>query len=134
MAQCRAEALAAGKAVMSAIIEEWPTARLMTTFGPSLSDNGTAAALNPPHYTFNWREHPVVGAFTAGLVAATVGTEARYIEGAEMYTMNTVNDITRMRAWLKEGMAAHSQFVVAANLSAVYSNCACERCTIPCSF
>jgi hypothetical protein len=55
MAQCRAESLEAGKAVMSAVIEEWPSARIMTTFGPSLSDNGTSAALNPPHYTFNWR-------------------------------------------------------------------------------
>ena len=59
MAQCRAEALEAGKAVMSAVIEEWPTARIMTTFGPSLSDNGTSTALNPPHYTFNWRVRQV---------------------------------------------------------------------------
>lgn len=55
-----------------------------------------------------------------------MGTEARYIEGAEMYTQNTENDITRMRTWMKEGMAAHSQFVIAANLSTVYSNCACD--------
>ena len=62
---------------MAAVIEEWPNARILTTFGPWLSDPNTTAALNPPHYTFSWHEHPVVGAFTAGLLAGTVGTQGR---------------------------------------------------------
>eukprot|EP01052_Picozoa_sp_SAG31_P049576 SAG31_NODE_10923_length_1083_cov_0.853659_1_plen_116_part_10 len=63
-----------------------------------------------------------MGAFTAGLVAATIGTNARYIEGAEMYTQNTDTDVARMRGWMKNGMA-QSQFVVAANMNRTYPKC-----------
>jgi hypothetical protein len=85
MRQCRAEAVAAGKALMTAVIEEWPTARIMTTMGPWLSSNGTKPALNPPTYTFDYHHHPIVGSFCVGLLAGTVGTQARYIDGSEMY-------------------------------------------------
>jgi hypothetical protein len=104
MVQCRKEALEAGRAVMSAVIEEWPSARIMTTFGPWVSDNRTGAngiSLNPPTYRFSWRQHPVVGAFAAGLAAGTLGTAAQYIDGMEMYTQNTASDVARMRAWAK---------------------------------
>ena len=104
MVQCRKEALEAGRALMSAVIEEWPAARIMTTFGPWVSDNRTGAkgvSLNPPTYEFSWRQHPVVGAFAAGLAAGTLGTGGRFIDGMEMYTQNTASDVARMRAWAK---------------------------------
>ena len=121
MRQCRAEAVAAGKALMAAVVEEWPTARIMTTFGPWLSSNRTAPALNPPTYTFNYKLHPIVGSFGVGLLAGTIGTQALYVDGAEMYTQNTPTDVSRMRSWLKDGMA-HEPNVIAANItSSVYS-------------
>ena len=91
-----------------------PSARILTSHGPWLSDNRTAPFMEKTMPGFengdNWaKDNPIVGSFDIGLMAALDGaptaTSARYLDGAEIYMQSTPTDVQRMREWIKVNMS-----------------------------
>lgn len=88
---CSAEAKQAGATIMRAMLEQWPDMTLMTTLGPFFGDPVTfRAILNEEPKP----KHHILGAFAAGLGEATIGTDATYVDGGEVYFVH--NDTMAM--------------------------------------
>lgn len=122
--ECRVLAHQAGKKVMQAIIANWPKARVMTLHGPGLSAPESSDWYNQyvPYNDVAWA-NPFQGNFIAGMVDATVGTQARYIDGGEIYQLQTEEQFLAARQWMKTGLAAVRSIVPAslAEIWPVYS-------------
>jgi hypothetical protein len=83
----RASAHTAGKGIMAEMIRRNPNIRIMTTFGAWVSSteahqdaNANGLALNDVAWANQYQ-----GNFIAGMVEATAGTGAVYIDGGELY-------------------------------------------------
>ena len=82
VAQCQAAAVAAGKTVMQAVIAKWPDVKFMTYMPPFFSD---ATIFQQILGIAPEPKHLIEGAYTIGFNEATIGTNATYIEGAEVF-------------------------------------------------
>ncbi len=114
VAECQAKAQSRGRQVMDAMRSAWPNVRVLTTRGAWLSDKGTAAGLSGvPYNNVAWANQ-LVGSFVVGMVDSANGTTAKVIDGGEIYTARTQNQFATIKAWQKQGMAAHSTLIPAA--------------------
>lgn len=127
---CRVEALRAGEAVMDGILSAWPSAQVMSMFGPWLSTNLTHEHV--PFMSDFAKENPIVGSFIVGWISSlhkhsrrlqlkhantqlddsrgTLETQVKehdaplFLDGAECYGFSNLSDVEEMKRWLKYGV------------------------------
>lgn len=115
---CRAEAVRAGSAVMDAILGAWPTAQVLSTYGPWLSTSESHAHVSfLPDFA---KENPIVGSFIVGFMqslhqhrtsraadqaAQSQSQRALVLDGAECYLFSNKSQVLEMKHWMKYGMA-----------------------------
>lgn len=109
---CTQAAFQAGREMMEAVMEGWPTVRFMPLYGFWLYDPGTFPQLSryAPHPDAI-EENDMYGFFAAGVFAATVDTPAQYIDGGELYYLRTDRQFERTHDWLKDPMPTYSPFL-----------------------
>lgn len=102
-----------GKQVMERITSVWPTAKILVTHGPYLAEDRTAEYFNANgvDWTFSPNNHKLQGYFSVGLAAGTVGTEAQFIDGGEVYSARDSAHFEEISYWQKEGMAKESSLI-----------------------
>lgn len=111
---CGEAAFNAGRRMMSAMIEVWPEARFMPLFGIWLDDPRTAPHIQSFAWAGDWDDpDDVDGNFLAGVFAATVGTNARYVDGGELYGLRTQDEFRQAAEWTTAGVAEDNQFIPA---------------------
>jgi hypothetical protein len=110
---------ARGKQLMTAAISGWSNVKVLTFFGPWLSEPQTASALS---FTsdFSWANE-LEGPFCVGLAEATSGTAARYIDGGELYNARSTADYSALYNWQHTGMPNSGSMIIPANLRPGYS-------------
>ena len=103
--QCRTQAFHRGHNVMNAILSSWPDARILIARGPYISAPETADHFNKKGMEFNdiARANVLRGDFAAGMASATVGKNAQYIDGGQVYSARTIQNFEDLRSWQKYG-------------------------------
>jgi hypothetical protein len=98
---------ARGRQVMDAIVAAWPSARVLSLYGPWVSYSGTGAGIAPTPYNDVDFANELQGPFMYGMVSSTFGTAARWIDGGESASYNSRSnaDFTRVLNWQKAGLA-----------------------------
>jgi len=96
-----------GKQVMDAVLAGWPSARVLSLYGPWVSYAGTGAGIAPTPYNDVYFANELQGPFMYGMVSSTFGTSARWIDGGESaaYNSRSAADFTRVLNWQKTGLA-----------------------------
>jgi hypothetical protein len=86
----------------------------MTSFGAWVSEPRTATALagKVPYNDVSFANE-LKGSFNVGLAAGAVGTQAKVIDGGEIYTARTTAQFATIRAWQTTGMATSSPLIPA---------------------
>jgi hypothetical protein len=110
--QCQDQARLRGQQVMDAMRAEWPGIRVMTFFGPWVSDPQTARFLSPilPYHDVSG-DHQLMGSFVVGLTASTVGTRAQVVDAGEIYGAATPAQFAAVNFWRKHGMPGRSSLI-----------------------
>lgn len=109
---CGKAAFNAGKRMMEAIISEWPEAKLMAFFGPYINDPRTYKWINRYAKANNWsNRRDIKSEFLIGVFAATVGNQAQFVDGGELYGLRTQRDYKLTAQWNKDEMAKESPFI-----------------------
>jgi hypothetical protein len=94
-----------GKQIGAAIAGQWPTATVLTMFGPWASDPATATAITSmPYPNVDWANE-LLGPFFVGLVQAAQGTQMTIADGGELYSARTSANYEEFYNWNKFGMA-----------------------------
>ncbi|GAC1369802.1 MAG: hypothetical protein NVSMB47_19490 [Polyangiales bacterium] len=109
LAECQQRVRTVGADTMAAIVAAWPTAIVLCTYGPWVSEAKTAtyfAGVFP--YNDVSAANPLMGPFFLGMAEATVGTAATLIDGGEMYTLRDPAHFARAYAWQKTELAKTS--------------------------
>ncbi len=115
LAQCRDAARARGREVMAAMISVWPEIKVLNFYGVWVSDPMTEDQLSGqfPYNDVSF-VNEMAGPFAMGMIEATLDTPARYIDGAEIYTLRTASQFSFGYNWLKNTFAQLSALVPAA--------------------
>lgn len=113
VAECQAQAQLRGKQVMDAMRSQWPSVRVITSYGAWVSDRGTASRLSGVTYNDVAWANQLPGPFVIGMVHSANGTTAKVIDGGEIYTARTRTQFSTIKAWQKQGMAAKSSLIPA---------------------
>jgi hypothetical protein len=109
--ECQTQAQLRGKQVMDAMRSTWPDVRVITTFGPWVSERLTARNLpGVPYNDIAWA-NPLSGPFVVGLVESAVNTPALLVDGGEIYTARTAEDYAVTKSWMETGMPASSPLI-----------------------
>ena len=104
----------AGSAVMDAILGAWPTAQVLSTYGPWLSTSESHAHVSfLPDFA---KENPIVGSFIVGFMqslhqhrtsraadeaAQSQSQRALVLDGAECYLFSNKSQVLEMKHWMK---------------------------------
>lgn len=109
IAECRDRVRAVGKQAMAAMIAAWPGVVVLVFLGPYISEPKTAAFF-AGHFPYNdvSAANQTLSSFVIGMVEATVGTEARVVDGGEFYTQRTPAQFERGYLWQKTELAKAS--------------------------
>lgn len=111
--QCRTQAFHRGHQVVDAIRSTWPDAKIIIARGPYISEAETSDYLNAHGVAFNdvSRANALRGAFAAGMASATVGNDAQYIDGGQVYSARTLQHFKDLKSWQKEGQLTQGSLV-----------------------
>jgi hypothetical protein len=111
--ECQNQAQLRGKQIMDAIRSTWPEARVIVSFGPWVSESATANNIpGVPYNDVSWANQ-LPGPFVVGMVESTVGTNAKVLDGGEIYTARTKTQFSTIKSWQKDGMPAKSNLIPA---------------------
>ena len=92
LAECQAKARERGRQVMDAVRAAWPSARVLVLHGGYVGHSPAYARLNGecrvPANDIGWA-NDLKGPFFVGMVASTVGSQARVVDGGEFYSERT---------------------------------------------
>jgi hypothetical protein len=110
--ECAAQARRRGAEVMRAVVDAWPTARVIVSQGAWISDPasytqfaGRFAAVDVTH------TNELKAPFVLGMVDAAAGTRARLVDGGEIYTLRTRAQFQAAYDWLATGLPRHGTVV-----------------------
>lgn len=109
--ECRAQAQLRGRQVMEAMRSVWPQVRVITAHGPGISAPEAGENLKGLDYNDVAWANPLVGSFIVGLVEGSAGSEARVIDGGEIYTARTLQQFETIKSWQKELLPEKSGLV-----------------------
>jgi hypothetical protein len=115
LSECQVKVAAAGEVAMRQIVDRWPTARVMSLFGPATSHAGSYRALLGEEPT---PQHLLLASYGAGLVTATIGTDATFIDGGEKFSVHSAADAAADRRTRLVSMPAESPLVADATREA----------------
>lgn len=117
---CGEAAFKAGKRMMEAMIKEWPEMKLLAFFGPYINDPRTYDWINRYAKANDWsNKRDIKSEFLIGIFAATVGTQAQFVDGGELYGLRKQEDYRKTAEWNRVGMVDGSPFIPN-NLKAAY--------------
>lgn len=119
VSQCRDQALLRGRQVMEALISAWPDVNVIVAQGPYVSAPSTAGYFESHGIAWNdvaWANQ-LRGSFTVGMAMATLGTEAQFVDGGEVYTAETREQFDAVKYWQKYGVANDRQLIPADSAS-----------------
>lgn len=111
-----AEVTGRGKQIGDAIAAAWPTAAVMSTYGPWVGETKTASTggWGAFGYADTAWTNELMGSFTGGLVtAATAHPTMTYVDGGEVYQAHTPTEYATAYSWMRHGLAASGSPVVA---------------------
>lgn len=112
LVQCQDQARLRGRQVMDAMRQAWPDIKVMTLYGPWVSEPKTYDALSGV-LPFNDVSHAneLMGPFFVGLAESAAGSPARVIDGGEIYSARTKAQFAAITSWQMAGMPARSSLV-----------------------
>ncbi len=111
--ECRTQAFHRGQQVLDAIRSGWPDAEILIAHGPYVGEAETSDYLDAHGMSFNdvSRTNVLRGAFAAGIASATVGNDAQYIDGGQVYSARTLQNFTDLKSWQEEGSLTSGSLV-----------------------
>jgi hypothetical protein len=99
LSQCQINARDAGKQISSAMLQRWPAMKLMSTYGPWISEPQAGSPLSSCCGYFDVSfANQEVGWFLEGLPE---GAPMHYIDGGEIYTQNSEAALRQAYTWLQ---------------------------------
>lgn len=103
--QCRIQAFHRGQQVTNAIRSGWSDAKVFIAHGPYIGEAETSDYLEAHGMSFNdvSRTNVLRGDFSAGIASATVGNNAQYIDGGQVYSARTLQNFRDLKSWQEEG-------------------------------
>lgn len=109
---CQDQARLRGRQILDAMRAVWPDVRVMSLYGPWVSEPRTSGALSPL-MPFNdvSAANELTGSFFVGMVESAAGTPARVIDGGEIYSARTAAQFAAITRWQTQGMAEQSPLV-----------------------
>jgi hypothetical protein len=112
LAECQAQARLRGRQVMDAMRAVWPDVRVMSFYGPWVSEAKTFGALRGlVGYNDVSAENELMGPFFVGMAQSASGTPAQLIDGGEIYTARTESEFAAVKQWQTVGMPAESDLI-----------------------
>ncbi len=114
---CQTKAVAAGKTVMQAAIARWPTMTLMSMLGPFFADMSTFQAIL---HEAPLPKHLILGAYTIGFNEATIGTNATYVDGAEVFSIHT-QDVAQADYALRKSTMPQASSLISSDIKTAWS-------------
>jgi hypothetical protein len=120
--ESRDKAQLRGKAMMDAMLAQWPTLKILAFHGPYDSSTLTAAGVGA-NYNDVAFANELLGSFEAGMIQsiAAAGYQAQFIDGGEMYTLRTQNDFYKANLWRQYGLKTSASTVMDAAAKAAYN-------------
>jgi hypothetical protein len=104
-----------GRQAGDAIAAAWPSAAVLTTYGPWVGETKTGSAGGWGGFGYNdtaWTNE-LMGSFTGGLAdAAAAHPTMTYVDGGEVYQAHTPTEYATAYAWMKTGLASSGSVVV----------------------
>jgi hypothetical protein len=107
LVECQDQMRLRGRQVMDAMRAVWPGVRVLSAYGPWVSDPATARALSPylPYNDVSWANE-LMGPFVVGLAQSAAGTAASVVDGGEIYSPRSTLQFGKVADWSRQGMAA----------------------------
>lgn len=102
-----------GRQIMAAMRAEWSDVRFLSTHGPYLSDSATFKYLGENGMILNdvaWA-NVLNTSLLVGMMQSAYGTDAKFIDGGEIYEARTLEHFEAVKHWQKDGMAENSEVI-----------------------
>lgn len=109
--ECRTQAQLRGRQVMEAMVDVWPDARVLVARGPWISAPEIAEHLTGLSYNDVAWANPLEGPFAVGMVLGAAGSQARIIDGGEIYTARTQEQFATIRTLQQQLLPEESELV-----------------------
>lgn len=117
---CDVNAYNRGYRAMKAMIEEWPDMEFLTLFGIWTDDARTFNLVNgawndsstgfAPHVEWHYSKG-VMPHFLAGMYAATICTDATYIDGTELYGLREESDFKKTAKFITHDIVDNNEYL-----------------------
>lgn len=120
--EARSIATRRGKQFADAIYGAWPSAVVLTTYGPWVGEVSTASSgFAGTGYNDTAWANELMAAFTVGMVEAAVAApQGEYVDGGELYQLRTASHYQAAHSWIKAGVAETGSSLVPSALRPSY--------------
>lgn len=110
-----------GKQIADAVYAAWPSASVMTTYGPWVGETKTASTgfAGTGYNDVAWANE-LMGAFTVGMVESASAAGTQYVDGGELYQARTSSQYLAAYNWVKSGLASSGSFLVPSTFAPSY--------------
>jgi hypothetical protein len=98
-----------GRGIGDAIAAAWPTATVLTTYGPWVGETKTASIGGWRGFGYNdvaWANE-LMGSFVGGIAdAAAAHRKMTFVDGGEVYQAHSPGEYATAKSWMKTGLAS----------------------------
>jgi cell division septation protein DedD len=118
----RNQARARGNQFMSALSAGWPSAKVMLAYGPWVGESMTSNAISSLSYNDVAWANELMGTFAYGLSESTEHSQARVVDGGEVYGARTASNFSTLRSWQRTGFADSGSVIIPPGESDAYKS------------